>query len=67
MIRRILLFISTQHFWPRMHLDVEECVATCHQFEWLNVVGLLHPLDIPNEKVYIHGFYHMFTTQTLLE
>jgi hypothetical protein len=52
-IHRTLVLISTNFFWLKLRHDVQTYVVKCLQCqmnkaERLKVVGLLHPLDIPN-------------------
>ena len=54
-IHRTLVLISTQFYWPKMRPDIHSYVTKCHQCqvnkaERLKAAGLLHPLDIPNNK-----------------
>ena len=54
-IHRTLVLISTQFYWPKMRPYIHSYVTKCHQCqvnkaERLKAAGLLHPLDIPNNK-----------------
>ena len=54
-IQRTLVLISSTFFWPKMRSDVHKYVTQCLQCqinksERLKAAGLLHPLDIPNNK-----------------
>ena len=49
----ICLFLSLLSFWPKMHLNIENYVIKYHKYmvhkaQWLKVIVVLHPLDIPN-------------------
>jgi hypothetical protein len=54
-IHRTLILISTNFFWPKLRHDVQTYVVKCLQcqmnkVERLKAAGLLHPLNIPNNK-----------------